>query len=217
MNHLKETLERMVCSVYQVKLEIDVNEARCKLLTKKKKPLLRQSLPPTKDVFCLHIKCANHHYPNLPNPVEHRWTDIDRSLAVQQRLLKPAPDSILEFVSCSCKKSEYGANHCGCVAVNLTCTDFCGCTYCKKNDSPERVDVKETFSDDVELGESQEKTPMEKQMTPVIVVKTNCLTMMKLAMISRKLYLQQEFTVQQKWIYLIGLPQSWVHSTGDIV
>ena len=44
----KETLERLVCSLHQVKLEIDVKEARYKLLTKKKKPSSPQYLPPTK-------------------------------------------------------------------------------------------------------------------------------------------------------------------------
>ena len=61
------------------------------------------------------------------------------------------------------------------------------------------------------------ETLMEKQMTPVIVVKMNSLKIMKLAMISRKLYLQQKLTVQQIMIYFIGLLQSCIRSTGDIV
>ena len=57
---VKETLERLICSLYQVKLEIDINEARYKLFTKKKKPPPPQSLPPTKDALYLHIKRANY-------------------------------------------------------------------------------------------------------------------------------------------------------------
>ena len=108
---VKETLERLVCSLYQVKLEIDVKEARYKLFTKKKKPPPPQSLSPTKDVLYLHIERANDqcqlwkkaldYRPHLPHPVERGWRDIDGSLAVQWGYLKPAPDSILEFVSCS--------------------------------------------------------------------------------------------------------------------
>ena len=120
---VKETLEQLVCSSDQVKLEIDVNEARYKLLTNKKKPPPPQSLvfATYKDAFYLHIELANcqcqlkkkalDYYPYLPHPVEHGWTDIDGSLAVQQGHLKLAPDSILEFVSCSCKKSECATNH----------------------------------------------------------------------------------------------------------
>ena len=54
-------------------------------------------------------------------------------------------------------------------------------------------------------------------MTPVIVVKTVFLMVVKLKMIIRKLYLQQELTVQQKLINLIGLPRPRIHSDGDIV
>ena len=45
---VKETMERLVCPLYQVKLEIDVNETRYKLLTKKKEPQPHQALPPTR-------------------------------------------------------------------------------------------------------------------------------------------------------------------------
>ena len=54
----KETLERLVCSFYQAKLEIDINEARYKLLRKKKKPPPLQSVPPYKDAL-LHIERAS--------------------------------------------------------------------------------------------------------------------------------------------------------------
>ena len=76
---VKETLERLVCSLYQVK--IDVNEARYKLFTKKKKPPPLQSLSTIKDVLYLHIEPASYqcqlwkksldYYPHLPHPVEH--------------------------------------------------------------------------------------------------------------------------------------------------
>ena len=61
------------------------------------------------------------------------------------------------------------------------------------------------------------KIPMEKQTTSVIVAKTNCLTIMKLTMISLKLYLQQKLNAQQILIYRVGLPQPCIHNTGYIV
>ena len=106
---VKETLERLVCSLYQVKPKIDVNEARSKLFTKKKKPPPRQFLPLTKYALYLLTERANYQcqlwkkaldsYPHLPHSIEHGWTDIDGSLIFQSGLLKPAPDSILKFVS----------------------------------------------------------------------------------------------------------------------
>ena len=123
-------------------------------------------MPPIKDALSLHIERANYqcqlckkaldYHPHLLHPVEHGWTDIDGSLAVQWRHLKPGPDSILEFVSCSCKKSECATNHCSCAAVNLPCTGLCCCSNCKKNDIRERVDVNETFHDHDDFGEYQD-------------------------------------------------------------
>ena len=74
-------VERLVCSLYQIKLEIDVNEARYKLLTKEKKPLRCQLLLPTKDALHLHNERDNYqcqlwkkaldYYPHLPHPIGH--------------------------------------------------------------------------------------------------------------------------------------------------
>ena len=85
------------------------------MLTNKKKPPPPQSLPPTKDHLHLHIEHAHYEYqqwkkeldshPHLVHLVGHGWKDIDGSLTVQWEILKPAPDSILEYVSC-CKKSD---------------------------------------------------------------------------------------------------------------
>ena len=93
---------------------------------------------------------------HLSHPVEHGSTDVDGSLAVQWEHLKPDPDSILEFVSCSYKKSKCATNHCICAPVNLPCTDLCDCTNCKNNDSPERADINKTFNDDDDFGEYQD-------------------------------------------------------------
>ena len=83
----------------------------------------------------------------------------------------------------------HATNHCGWVAVNLTCADLCGCTNRKNNDSQERVDVNEIFNDDDDFGDYQGERLMEKQITAIIVVKNS------LAMISRKLHLQQKLTM----------------------
>jgi hypothetical protein len=58
---------------------------------------------------------------------------------------KPAPDSILEFSLCGCKKSGCKNNMCSCVANGLKCTDICGCTQClnskPEHDSPEEYEL----------------------------------------------------------------------------
>ena len=57
---VKEKPEILVCPLYQVKLETDINGPRYKLFTKEKKPPPPRSLPPTKDTFYLHIELANY-------------------------------------------------------------------------------------------------------------------------------------------------------------
>ena len=102
---VKEILERLVCSLYQVKLEIYVNEARYKLFRKKKKPPPSKSLPPTKDALYLLKERANYqyqwwkkaldHHPHLPHPVDHGWTDIDGSFSCSMGTFKTS----LRFLS----------------------------------------------------------------------------------------------------------------------
>ena len=147
---VKETLVRLACSLYQVKPQTDVSKIRYKYFTKTNKPPLPQSLPPTKDVLYQHIQHANYqcqlwkkaldYHPHLPHPTEHGWADTDGSLAVKWGLLKPSPESIVEFVSYSCKKSECTTNHCDCAVINLPSTYPCRCTTCKNKDSQEQVD-----------------------------------------------------------------------------
>ena len=56
---VKETLDRLVCSLYEVKLEIDVNEARYKSLTKKRNHQ-HFSLSPTKE-RAINCSCGKKH------------------------------------------------------------------------------------------------------------------------------------------------------------
>ena len=74
---VKETLERLVASLYEVKLEIDVNEARYKLFTKE---TTSTSVSPTIKERAINASCgkkALDYHPNFPSPIEHGWTDID--------------------------------------------------------------------------------------------------------------------------------------------
>ena len=43
---------------------------------------------------------------------------------------KPAPESILEFVSCSCHKNKCQTQQCQCRSIELHCTDECRCANC---------------------------------------------------------------------------------------
>jgi hypothetical protein len=53
---------------------------------------------------------------------------------------KPAPDSLLEFLACGCKKSKCQNNMRICVANGLNCTDLCNCNTCA-NGLPDEDDL----------------------------------------------------------------------------
>ena len=59
---------------------------------------------------------------------------------------KPAPDEVLEFVICNCKKSRSETNKCLCFSLNMKCTDLCKCKSCSNVYTDE--DVKTTEEDD---------------------------------------------------------------------
>ena len=85
---VKDTLERLVCSLYEVKLEIDVNETRYKLFAKKRNHhhLSLRRVRFRVGLGNINASCgkkALDYHPHLPHCIEHGWTDIDGSLAVQ--------------------------------------------------------------------------------------------------------------------------------------
>ena len=64
---------------------------------------------------------------------------------------KPAPEAILEFVACHCRKSLCQSNMCNCYAIDLSCTDNCNCANCENNSADETETISDTsdvLSDD---------------------------------------------------------------------
>jgi hypothetical protein len=57
---------------------------------------------------------------------------------------KPAPDSLLEFMACGCKKPGCLNRVCTCVAHGLKCTDLCDCNTCVNTLPDEEEDEDET-------------------------------------------------------------------------
>ena len=79
------------------------------------------------------------------SPTEHGWTDEDGSLNIKWMNILPAPDLILEFVACGCRK-ECGNNRCGCHSNKLNYTDACRCK-CMENNESEAEDSEEEYGD----------------------------------------------------------------------
>ena len=71
----------------------------------------------------LQLKCANYviriwkqalfHYPEKLNPADHGW-EIDRyqKTKIRWSTLKPAPDALMEMISCGYKTGTCTTNRC---------------------------------------------------------------------------------------------------------
>ena len=89
-----------------------------------------------------------HH--ELSDPTDQGWVNDDSGkLEIHWTEHKSAPEGILEFVTCSCGKSECGTNQCGCVVVNLPCTDLCLCKSCKNSNKDTNIEVEDMLDDDI--------------------------------------------------------------------
>ena len=71
---------------------------------------------------------------------------------------KPAPDSILEMVSCRCKRTKCQSESYNCFAHGLKCMDMCNCSKCENEfDDDDLQSSASDFSDDdvMEMGENE--------------------------------------------------------------
>ena len=64
----------------------------------------------------------------------------------------PAPDAVLNMISCACTKSKCVAGGCSCLSVRVKCTDLCKCknfenTPDESGDSDEKFDEDEIDTD----------------------------------------------------------------------
>ncbi len=72
---------------------------------------------------------------NLPSFSQYGWSvDSDGNVLCNWMNLPPAPDSVLEFISCKCTKGCQN-NRCSCVKATLPCTDLCKCNGCKNTEN----------------------------------------------------------------------------------
>ena len=83
----------------------------------------------------MHVLCANYQasiwrrslqtHPDVPNPVVFGWTtDVDDgNLVIKWMSTPPAPDAVLELLSCKCSRSCVLPS-CSCLTNGLSCTSY---------------------------------------------------------------------------------------------
>ena len=74
---------------------------------------------------------------NLPSFEDHGWITVDDMVAVKWMQLPIAPDGVLSFISCSCKKG-CSTNRCSCFKASLGCSDLCKRAACSNGSMRKR-------------------------------------------------------------------------------
>ena len=157
---LFDILEELYCRLYGFKTQTSINNCRYEILIKKKKMPDPERIPPTSDALRVHIIPCNYqvrewkksiydkHIPG--NPESFGWEKTDTQLEIKWMTERPAPDEVLEFNTCACKKTNCATNQCQCFTLSLECMDLCTCRSCSNQnevENQESVD-KEIDSDD---------------------------------------------------------------------
>ena len=132
-------LESFTCILYGCKDVInDINTLRYDLFCSKKGEIESNQYPHCKDVFYKHIARANYQCaiwknalvckPDIPDPVGHGWkmSNLDGAdvLAIDWMNGPPAPEAVLELLSCNCARS-CKIPTCSCLVNGMKCSDIC--------------------------------------------------------------------------------------------
>ena len=138
-SELYQKLEKFTCHLYDAKSQDDVNKLRYELFCSRKGKIESSQLPPCQHCLMKHIDRANYQtliwklcreqYSLIAPPEENGWKQLDGQLVIDWMTTSPAPNTILEFLSCGCKKS-CDNNKCKCRAHGLKCTDMCTLKDC---------------------------------------------------------------------------------------
>ena len=165
---LVDQCEKFVCLLYG-KMISDVDELRYQIFCAKGGKVDPSALPPCKTTLILHIKRANYQAcvwrravvanPNLPPPDQHGWIIDANDLTVQWLGSRPAPDEVLELLSCLCKRA-CKIEECICMQAELKCTELCSNVKCdnmiSENSIVDEIDCFDDF-DDSDLEDSDEE------------------------------------------------------------
>lgn len=104
-------------------------------------------LPPCEDCLNQHNKRANYqaailkrcldNFSEIPQTEGHGWMlDEDGTLNIKWMTGAPAPEAVLELLSCSCIKS-CKLPSCTCIVNNFNCTNTCRLSNCKNTEQEE--------------------------------------------------------------------------------
>ena len=148
--------EELVCQFYG-KNGTSVNNLRYELHCAKGGKIDPDALPPCQSSLRLHVSRSNYQAaiwrraleacPEVPSPVGHGWTvDETNSLSYEWLGSKPAPEEVLDLMSCTCRR-RCAVETCCCLKAGLKCTEMCSVT-CENM-------VADDNDDDIETGDEE--------------------------------------------------------------
>lgn len=139
-DHLYHSLQKFTCAMYCSNPGTsDINELRYRLFCLKRGDVDSNQLPPCNDTLHKHSLRANYQAavwrrslqrcPAIPSPVGFGWCSEDDKLVVDWMGGQPAPQAVLELLSCQCSRS-CKLPSCSCIVNGLKCTDMCRLQDC---------------------------------------------------------------------------------------
>jgi len=163
---LYDTLQEFTCHMCATRLPVtEVNDMRYQLFKAKRGDIESGQLPPCNDCLYFHALRANyqsciwrrslHNYPSIPSPEGHGWVlNEEGQLIIQWMKGPPAPDVVLEFMSCKCSRV---CSHpdCQCMANGLKCTEMCKLQTCDNMKSDSEFTMEQDSSDEDDASDEE--------------------------------------------------------------
>ena len=129
----------------------DINTARHQLFCARRGELESSQTPPCQDCLFMHAMRANYQagiwrgslqqHPQVSSPVEHGWAkNDDGQLTVEWMRGYPAPDAVLQLLSCKCSRG-CKLSECQCMSNGLKCTNMCKLQTCANQPQDEDIDM----------------------------------------------------------------------------
>ncbi|KAG1660201.1 hypothetical protein GQR58_022123 [Nymphon striatum] len=163
-----ETIQAFTCSLYCLNTSIsDVNKLRYEMFRSRKGDISSGQLPPCKDALKQQTNRANYqaaiwrrslqNSPEIPSPTNgHGWNVVEGKLGLTGA---PAPDVVLELMSCKCPRRCN--ENCPCVVNGFSCTLACKLLDCDNMQEEDEHGEDELDSD----GENSENEPADDSET----------------------------------------------------
>lgn len=163
---LFEKMQEFVCRMYAYSTTSrDVNDLRYQIFNAKRGDVESSQLPPCKDCLHMHVLRANYQtaiwrrclerQPVVPDPKSSGWTtDQEGNLTIEWMRGPPAPEAVLQLLSCKCVRA-CKLPDCVCLVNQLKCTYMCKLQTCanqRKEDEDNKA-LDEEASDDSDIEE----------------------------------------------------------------